>query len=303
MVRVASPTFVGRGAELAALDEALEAAAGGRTTTVLISGDPGVGKTRLLETWNPRARDRGARIAIGSCLDLGETGPAFTAVVEALREVMRGLDPGEEEALVGADRSVLARIVPELGRPSDFDSTGSQPSTFAQARLFDRLVDVLQRAVDERAARPRARGHPLGRPVEPGVPALPRRNGPRGKPPPDRHLSTGGGGDRSGIRHDARSASATAERRDPAGPPVRRGRATRAAHGDPRRAAFQLAARRDQCPLGGQRPLRRGAGRVTPQPRPPRLGWRGDGVQGFGPLARRPIGPACRIRRWAGGRL
>jgi len=61
MVRVASPTFVGRGAELAALDEALDAAAGGRTTTVLIGGDPGVGKTRLLETWNPRARDRGAR--------------------------------------------------------------------------------------------------------------------------------------------------------------------------------------------------------------------------------------------------
>ena len=115
MVRVASPTFVGRGAELAALDEALEAAAGGRTTTVLISGDPGVGKTRLLETWNPRARDRGARIAIGSCLDLGETGPAFTAVVEALREVMRGLDPGEEEALVGADRSVLARHRPGIG--------------------------------------------------------------------------------------------------------------------------------------------------------------------------------------------
>jgi DNA-binding NarL/FixJ family response regulator len=146
MVRVASPTFVGRGAELAALDDALEAAAGGRTTTVLISGDPGVGKTRLLETWNPRARDRGARIAMGSCLDLGETGPAYTAVVEALREVMRGLDPGEEEALIGSDRSVLARIVPEVGRPSDIDPTGSQPSSFAQTRLFDRLVDVLQRA-------------------------------------------------------------------------------------------------------------------------------------------------------------
>jgi DNA-binding NarL/FixJ family response regulator len=146
MVRVASPTFVGRGAELAALDEALEAAAGGRTTTVLISGDPGVGKTRLLETWNPRARERGARIAVGSCLDLGETGPAYTAVVEALRDVMRGLDPGEEEALVGADRSVLARIVPELGRPSDIDATGAQAATFAQTRLFDRLVDVLQRA-------------------------------------------------------------------------------------------------------------------------------------------------------------
>ena len=138
--------FVGRGAELAALDEALAAAAAGRTTTVLISGDPGVGKTRLLEAWNPRARNRGARIALGSCLDLGQTGPAYTAVVEALREVMRGLDPGEEEALVGSDRSMLARIVPELGRPSDLDPIGAQAANFAQTRLFDRLVDVLQRA-------------------------------------------------------------------------------------------------------------------------------------------------------------
>jgi DNA-binding NarL/FixJ family response regulator len=146
MVRVASPTFVGRAAELAALDQALDAAAQGQTTTILIGGDPGVGKTRLLQTWNDRALQRGARIAAGSCLDLGETGPAFTAVVEALRELLGGLGPNDEETLVGPDRSVLARIVPELGGSPDSGTTGRDGPNFAQTRLFDRLADVFQRA-------------------------------------------------------------------------------------------------------------------------------------------------------------
>jgi DNA-binding CsgD family transcriptional regulator/tetratricopeptide (TPR) repeat protein len=145
MARVTSPTFVGRAAELAVLDAALEEAVNGRTTTVLIAGDAGVGKTRLLQAWSDRARARGARIAGGSCLDLGETGPAYTAVVEALRDLFSSLEPADEQTLIGADRSVLARIVPELGRPDELAITDRPASTFAQTRLFDRVVDLLQR--------------------------------------------------------------------------------------------------------------------------------------------------------------
>src|SRR6266508_3779213 len=146
VVRIASATMVGRVAELAALDEALEAAAQGHTTTVLIGGDAGVGKTRLLEKWNERARERGARVATGTCLDLGETGPAYTAVVEALRELLDGLDPSEEETLVGPDRTVLSRVVPELANHADPATAIQQLPRLAQTRLFDRLVDVLHRA-------------------------------------------------------------------------------------------------------------------------------------------------------------
>jgi DNA-binding NarL/FixJ family response regulator len=146
VVRTASPTFVGRVAELAALDEALEAAAQGHTTTVLIGGDAGVGKTRLLDRWNERAREGGARIAAGSCLDLGETGPAYTSVVEALRDLVGTLDPAEEETLVGPDRTVLARVFPELADHADRATVGQQFPRLAQTRLFDRLIDVLHRA-------------------------------------------------------------------------------------------------------------------------------------------------------------
>lgn len=146
MVRIASPTFVGRAAELAALDEALTDAAQGQTTTVLISGDAGVGKTRLLERWNERARDGHARIAVGSCVDLGETGPAYLPVIEALRDLLGGVDPAEEESLVGPDRSVLARVVPELANHADQAPVPHEAPRIAQMRLFDRLVKVLHGA-------------------------------------------------------------------------------------------------------------------------------------------------------------
>src|SRR4029453_16684046 len=114
MGRVASATFVGRAAELAVLDDAFETAAAGRTTTVLIGADAGVGKSRLLSAWNERARDRGATVAVGWCLDVGDSGPAYAAVVQALRQLFETLDPAAVDVMIGADRSALARILPEL---------------------------------------------------------------------------------------------------------------------------------------------------------------------------------------------
>ena len=145
VVRIASPTFVGRAAELAALDEAFDSAAHGHTTTVLIGGDAGVGKSRLVDTWNERARERGARIAAGSCLDLGESGPAYVALVQALRELLGPMGTAAVDALVGSDRSTLALIIPELSGTGP--GSDGQPSTpIAQTRLFDRLVRMLERA-------------------------------------------------------------------------------------------------------------------------------------------------------------
>jgi DNA-binding NarL/FixJ family response regulator len=146
VVRIASPTFVGRAAELAALDEALDSAAQGHTTTVLIGGDAGVGKSRLLETWNDRARKRGARVGSGACLDLGESGPAYVAIVQAFRELLGPMDEAAVDGLVGSDRSTLALIIPELSGTTGPGSDGQRSTPIAQTRLFDRSVRMLERA-------------------------------------------------------------------------------------------------------------------------------------------------------------
>jgi predicted ATPase len=68
MSRISSPRFVGRADELARLDGAL---AGEAPRVLLVGGEAGVGKTRLLAEFTARAHAAGARVLVGSCLHAG----------------------------------------------------------------------------------------------------------------------------------------------------------------------------------------------------------------------------------------
>ena len=65
----------GREAETAVLDDAIDRAAAGRLAVVLIDGEAGIGKTRLLEAALERARRRGLRVAAGRAAELERTRP------------------------------------------------------------------------------------------------------------------------------------------------------------------------------------------------------------------------------------
>jgi predicted ATPase len=66
--RVSSPQFVGRQEQLEVLTAAFDQVSNGRTTTVLIGGDAGVGKTRLVEEFSTDVRIAGALVATGVCV-------------------------------------------------------------------------------------------------------------------------------------------------------------------------------------------------------------------------------------------
>jgi predicted ATPase len=106
---VASPAFIGRAVELGRLDEVLERAEQGRPRVVLVAGDAGVGKTRLVLALADRARRRGMRVLMGGCVELGDIGLPYLPVVDALRELAD--DPEEAGLLAGA-----ATTAPGLGR-------------------------------------------------------------------------------------------------------------------------------------------------------------------------------------------
>ena len=63
--RVSSPVLVGRSGQLSALDAALAGAARGDPSAVLVGGEAGVGKSRLVREFAGRSRDTGARVLIG----------------------------------------------------------------------------------------------------------------------------------------------------------------------------------------------------------------------------------------------
>lgn len=65
----------GRAAEIALLSDALDQAASGQSAIVMIEGEAGVGKTRLLTEALADARGRGMQVAAGRAEELEQTRP------------------------------------------------------------------------------------------------------------------------------------------------------------------------------------------------------------------------------------
>ena len=81
----AEDLFVGRERELAGLQASLRDACTGRGQLVLVAGEPGIGKTRLLRELGARAGERGHLVLAGSASEF-ELDLPFSVFVDALEE-------------------------------------------------------------------------------------------------------------------------------------------------------------------------------------------------------------------------
>jgi predicted ATPase len=143
-----SPVFVGREAELAALTAALDAAVAGDPAVVLLSGEAGVGKTRLVEEAAERANAAGVRVLAGSCIEMGGEGLPFGPLAHALRSLVRDTSPEELDAIIGPARSELAQVLPGLDPDS---ALGAAPlGEGGTARLLELVVGVIERLAADR---------------------------------------------------------------------------------------------------------------------------------------------------------
>ncbi|MFF9206973.1 MULTISPECIES: AAA family ATPase [unclassified Streptomyces] len=142
--RSVSPVFVGRADELEALRDALARAAAGEPQALLIAGEAGVGKTRLVEEFAMAACHAGAVIAVGGCVEIGADGLPFAPFSAALRALRRELPDAFAAAAAGQEEE-LARLLPELGEagPGRHDEEG-------MARLFELTARVLQEVAADR---------------------------------------------------------------------------------------------------------------------------------------------------------
>ncbi|HET7828565.1 MAG TPA: AAA family ATPase [Candidatus Limnocylindrales bacterium] len=144
--RLVSPTLVGRADELAALEVALDQAVAGSPVHQLVAGEAGVGKSRLVRETSSLAAARGFRVLTGGCADLGEGGVPYGPIVEALRTLVRGLEPTAVDSIMGDARPDLARLVPSLGAARE----AGTPTEFVAPRLLDGVLGVLQRLAEAR---------------------------------------------------------------------------------------------------------------------------------------------------------
>ncbi|MCU1656332.1 MAG: helix-turn-helix transcriptional regulator [Pseudonocardiales bacterium] len=129
--RVTSPTLIGRAGQLDTLRTATSA---GQARIVLISGDAGIGKTRLVAAAVGQARADGLVTAVGGCVQLGEVSVAFAPLVEALRDLRADLGDAELDELLDTGAVTVKALLDGNGAPSQ----GSGP-------LFEHLLGFLTR--------------------------------------------------------------------------------------------------------------------------------------------------------------
>ncbi|MFC4493914.1 AAA family ATPase [Streptomyces ovatisporus] len=143
-----SPVLVGRQDELRLLREALARADAGEPQAVLLGGEAGVGKTRLLEEFLGLARAAGATTAVGGCLELGADGLPFAPFATALRGLHRSLGGAELASAACGREAELARLLPDLAPPPGSPEAAraeAYDEEDGRARLFELTAQLLER--------------------------------------------------------------------------------------------------------------------------------------------------------------
>jgi predicted ATPase len=139
-----SQVFVGRRRELAALTAGLDDALAGRGALFLVSGEPGIGKSRIADELATRARAREARVLWGRCWEAGGA-PAYWPWVQSLRSYIRDLDEKELRSQLGRGAAELSQLVPEVREVVSVPSVpaSADPET-ARFRLFEAVAEFLR---------------------------------------------------------------------------------------------------------------------------------------------------------------
>ncbi|MEV6106441.1 AAA family ATPase [Streptomyces sp. NPDC051940] len=126
--------LVGRHAELSRLTGLLDRAREGEARAVLVAGDAGVGKTRLLDETATRAAAAGMTVVTGHCVDLGDVGLPYLP----LTEIFRTLAADERFAPILASHTLAERLIG--GRPA---ADGAGRDADARLRLFEDIAALL----------------------------------------------------------------------------------------------------------------------------------------------------------------
>lgn len=131
-VTTSAPAMIGRDADLAGLVKRLGEVRSGAPFSVIIGGEAGIGKTRLVREFARRI-DGDARVVVGQCVDLGTVAAPYAPVKAALRALVA--EEGAERVLeaVGPGQAALLALLPELAA-SDGEGAGRAPSTGTPAR-------------------------------------------------------------------------------------------------------------------------------------------------------------------------
>jgi tetratricopeptide (TPR) repeat protein len=148
--QLARGRLVGRRAELEQLRELWRRALAGNGHMALVSGEPGIGKTRLVRELIVYAQLYGANVLTGGCYEFEATTP-YLPFVEALRHWVDSQDTETLRRRLGANAAVLARLAPRIdARLGPFPPLPPLGAQEERLRLFDAAAQFFQGLAAER---------------------------------------------------------------------------------------------------------------------------------------------------------
>jgi DNA-binding CsgD family transcriptional regulator/tetratricopeptide (TPR) repeat protein len=142
-MQTTSPSLIGREGDLESLRSALHESRAGSTRTVVISGEAGIGKTRLVAEFL-RQVPADTIVLRGQCVDLDRDAPPYAPIVAPLRSLASEIGEAELFEASGPAREALAVLLPELGElePAAADAAASRRSN------ADHLYDAVAAAFE-----------------------------------------------------------------------------------------------------------------------------------------------------------
>src|SRR5262245_5848238 len=143
--RVVSETTIGRESTLQTLERLLTSAADGSPALAMLGGEAEIGKSRVTEELEDRAREAGFHVLHGECIEFGGEELPYAPILAALNDLPDDLTSTAIESLPAESQQELGALLPRL---SPIGSAGERnwSSRFGQGRLYE-LILALTRQV------------------------------------------------------------------------------------------------------------------------------------------------------------
>ena len=150
---MADGALIGRGDELDLARGLLRRAAAGSPGVLLVGGEAGVGRSRLVAAIVDEGRQAGFRVAVGTCVRMDAGALTYAAIVDGLRGLVAELDPAEVASTLGVHRHQVARLLPEAVRsaptePGAGPGPASAEDPMGRLLLFEALTAWLNRLAE-----------------------------------------------------------------------------------------------------------------------------------------------------------
>ncbi|MGH9122505.1 MAG: AAA family ATPase, partial [Acidimicrobiales bacterium] len=142
--------FVGRVRETAVISDVVAQAREGHGGVLLVSGEAGAGKSRIVFEAASMARNLDLAVLTGHCVEMEAPVP-YQPVVEQLEQTARALSPEEFRQILGENAPEVARLMPELQRVyDDIGPTPNLPADQERRYLLHGLGQFVERAARRR---------------------------------------------------------------------------------------------------------------------------------------------------------